>query len=218
MKYIIDTDKLPCNNGKNCTTCPFWSVDDTCEINEQVKKLPKYEERPHGEWISCSERLPEESGQYYVSGGDKVWICSFLIIPTFKGGWCNNVSNPVVEAWMPLPEPYKRGEAEMTREEADILRDLWRFSVSEKYTEKEIRDALDKAIEALKETPQWIPCSERLPEEYHSYLVTKLDTNPNGSTFTTLAYFYTEETGWDIDGVIAWMPFPKPYKKEGEAE
>ena len=47
----------------------------------------------------------------------------------------------------------------MTREEADILRDLWRFSVSEKYTEKEIRDALDKAIKALKqERPhgEWI--------------------------------------------------------------
>jgi Protein of unknown function (DUF551). len=79
---------------------PYW-----------VRTAPTVE-RPHGEWISCSERLPEESGQYYVSGGDKVWICSFLIIPTFKGGWCNNVSNPVVEAWMPLPEPYKRGEAE----------------------------------------------------------------------------------------------------------
>ncbi len=53
MKYIIDTDKLPCNNGKNCTTCPFWSVDDTCEITEQVKKLPKYEERSHGECSQC---------------------------------------------------------------------------------------------------------------------------------------------------------------------
>lgn len=80
-----------------------------CAIDMAIEAL---KERPHGEWISCSERLPEESGQYYVSGGDKVWICSFLIIPTFKGGWCNNVSNPVVEAWMPLPEPYKRGEAE----------------------------------------------------------------------------------------------------------
>lgn len=47
----------------------------------------------------------------------------------------------------------------MTREEADILRDLWRFSVSERYSDKEIREALDKAIEALKEQrPQgeWI--------------------------------------------------------------
>lgn len=64
-------------------------------------------------WIPCSERLPEKQGQYYVSGGDKVWICDFLIFSNFKGGWCNNVSNPVVEAWMPLPEPYeKEGENE----------------------------------------------------------------------------------------------------------
>ena len=74
---------------------PYW-----------VRKAPTVE-RPHGEWIPCSERLPEESGEYYVSGGDKVWICSFLIIPTFIGGWCNNVSNPVVEAWMELPKPYE---------------------------------------------------------------------------------------------------------------
>ena len=53
MKYIIDTDKLPCNNGKNCTTCPFWSIDDTCEIKEQVKMLPKYEEEQHGECNQC---------------------------------------------------------------------------------------------------------------------------------------------------------------------
>lgn len=67
--------------------------------------------RPAPEWIPCSERLPEKSGQYYVSGGDKVWVCKFLIIPTFTGGWCNDASNPVVQAWMPLPEPPKGGDA-----------------------------------------------------------------------------------------------------------
>lgn len=39
----------------------------------------------------------------------------------------------------------------MTREEVDILNDLWRFSVSDRYTDKEIRKAIDKAIEALKQ-------------------------------------------------------------------
>ena len=73
---------------------PYW-----------VRKAPTIE-RP--QWIPCSERLPEEQGQYYVSGGNKVWICDFLIFSNSKGGWCNNVSNPVVEAWMPLPEPYKK--------------------------------------------------------------------------------------------------------------
>ena len=93
MKVIIDIPEIPTNDKQR------WALANGTPY-------------AHGEWIPCSERLPEKSGQYYVSGGDKVWICSFLIIPTFKGGWCNNVSNPVVEAWMPLPEPYKRGEAE----------------------------------------------------------------------------------------------------------
>lgn len=62
--------------------------------------------QPEPRWIPCSEQLPEKSGQYYVSGGNKVWICEFLIIPNFIRGWCNDVSNPVVQAWMPFPEPY----------------------------------------------------------------------------------------------------------------
>ena len=69
-------------------------------------------------WIPCSEKLPKEQGQYYVSGEDKVWICDFLIFSNFKGGWCNNVSNPVVEAWMPLPEQYK-GKEYFTKEDSE---------------------------------------------------------------------------------------------------
>ena len=64
------------------------------------------------QWIPCSERLPKKSGQYYVSGGGKVWICEFLIIPNFTGGWCNNALDPIVQAWMPLPTPYKGGQEE----------------------------------------------------------------------------------------------------------
>ena len=76
-------------------------------IELEIGNLPSAQQ-----WISCSERLPEKPGQYYVSGGDKVWICEFLIIattniPNFIGGWCNDVANPVVQAWMPIPEPYR---------------------------------------------------------------------------------------------------------------
>lgn len=59
------------------------------------------------QWIPCSERLPKKSGQYYVSGGDKVWICEFLLIPNFVYGWCNDGANPAVQAWMLPPEPYR---------------------------------------------------------------------------------------------------------------
>lgn len=61
------------------------------------------------QWILCSERLPEESGEYltYVEyDGDKF----IAIDECFCGGilkeW-NCTPNYRVIAWMPLPEPYK---------------------------------------------------------------------------------------------------------------
>lgn len=75
------------------------------KFRQLIRNMPTI--TPEPKWIPCSERLPEKSGQYYVSGGDKVWVCKFLIIPTFTGGWCNDASNPVVQAWMPLSEPYR---------------------------------------------------------------------------------------------------------------
>ena len=75
--------------------------------NTKCESHPLSSAQPEQRWVPCEVRLPEKSGQYYVSGGDKVWICEFLIIPNFTGGWCNDARNPVVQAWMPLPEPYK---------------------------------------------------------------------------------------------------------------
>lgn len=68
------------------------------------------------------------------------------------------------------------------------------------------------AIEALKKS-EWIPCSERLPEEAGLYLV----------SMHRLGYPQREIDGfvrgkWERYGnnVIAWMPLPEEYKKEGE--
>ena len=42
----------------------------------------------------------------------------------------------------------------MTREEAiEILGELWRYEKTDKYTDSQIREALEKAIEALKNRP-----------------------------------------------------------------
>lgn len=116
MKYYIEIDDRDIERFRIDNPCKGSHGNCVLVLKDKYNMTIGFEllrDRPHGEWISCSERLPEESGEYYVSGGDKVWICSFLIIPTFKGGWCNNVSNPVVEAWMELPEPYKEeGEDE----------------------------------------------------------------------------------------------------------
>lgn len=61
-------------------------------------------------WISVKDRLPNESGYYLVCGNNTIWICEFLILCNMFGGWCNKAENPIVEAWMPLPRPYKEGD------------------------------------------------------------------------------------------------------------
>lgn len=54
-------------------------------------------------WIPCSERLPERNGYYLVTGRQGAvnkWLYQ-------DGYWYGKWT---VLAWMPLPEPYMRGE------------------------------------------------------------------------------------------------------------
>ena len=84
--------------------------------------------------------------------------------------------------------------------------------------------AVRKAFGALETEPQWIPCSERLPEadEYNGdvakyYLV----QNEYGDM---LVARYTHSDYWEqiyqlkpiSDEIVAWMPLPEPYKAESE--
>ena len=66
---------------------------------------------------------------------------------------------------------------------------------------------------------KWIPCSERMPEEMGTYLVT-LEYKEHGTGVTTL-WYHGKQFGWDLraaDVVIAWQPLPEPYKAESENE
>lgn len=88
---------------------------------------------------------------------------------------------------------------------------------------KEIREDL----KAVPPTQQWIPCSERLPKPWKSVLVTYIY---NGKRFVEESQYtgqydeqgnplfssYSDE--YKVSGayfqMIAWMPFPEPYKEE----
>lgn len=60
--------------------------------------------------------------------------------------------------------------------------------------------------------PQWIPCSERLPELKTECLITFLSWS-GYPVIDIDSYDYDGEDGWfsHMDKVIAWMPLPEPY-------
>ena len=68
-------------------------------------------------WVACSERLPEEDGNYLVQQDDgrinilhycKGWNCTYMDID--KTRWSNACERKNIIAWQPLPAPYKEGE------------------------------------------------------------------------------------------------------------
>lgn len=127
----------------------------------------------------------------------------------------------------------------MTREEASF----YLTNMDRKYMEEGMSEALDMAIKALSSSEKpnrWIPVSERLPEKIGEYLVAQ-KTSFSDYVYRSIAsyalnlhdvddydfadkkrpgwYEYDSEWGYyEIDGVIAWMPLPEPYKAEGKVQ
>lgn len=66
-------------------------------------------------WTPCSERLPEEKGEYLVTYHpcywDNVQQDIKVGIDSFRGktSWAKKKHRRVI-AWMPLPEPYKENK------------------------------------------------------------------------------------------------------------
>ena len=91
----------------------------------------------------------------------------------------------------------------------------------------------EEAIKSLPPAQQWIPCSERLPEEGELILLyfrpekdtphLRLQIGYLGShdvedydfqKIGVAQVWYTDKFYWSFDKVVAWMPLPKPYKGE----
>ena len=89
------------------------------------------------------------------------------------------------------------------------------------YLESEEVEAIKFLASDERPHGEWIPCSERLPEEIGDYLVTDYRGNVYCSSFDYILgekCFNYEDDGYPVedDTIVAWMPLPEPYRKEGE--
>ena len=105
----------------------------------------------------------------------------------------------------------------MTREEAIINLKLSQNRIGG--IKKEEWNALQMAIEALQTEAEWIPCSERLPEDGVAVLTTTENEEVDIDQVITDPFkerYFQSNTAYDNFQVIAWMPLPKPYREDGE--
>lgn len=75
----------------------------------------------------------------------------------------------------------------------------------------ETEEEQKKVIEHLKST-NWIPVSERLPEDDTTVLVTC--KTRRGTTFVRTGYCIYGSWHLNCEGVTAWQPLPEPYKED----
>ena len=98
----------------------------------------------------------------------------------------------------------------MTKDEAFEYVDHLMYSSPHESTEQVVAKKYysELLIEYIKNTPEWIPVWEKLPEENGWYLVTA--PNIDGEMEVWMSHFY--ETWFDAEESVAWMPLPKPYE------
>ena len=121
MGRLIDADKLKEELGKS------WAFENTLyDVCRIINEAPTIEVP---KWIPCSERLPEDSGDYLVRPSDNALddyseFEEIMIMPYDADceafGWWTSYFDPIslgfvdseftdfeVIAWMPLPKPYE---------------------------------------------------------------------------------------------------------------
>lgn len=107
-----------------------------------------------------------------------------------------------------------------------IDRDLAIMNVKDIHFRSNFREysALDEVMTMLYQMqdaepePQWIPCSERLPDKTDDYLCSYsgcaiVDICEYDAKRNEWGFFY--DGGWKVvSNVIAWLPLPEPYKEK----
>ena len=66
---------------------------------------------------------------------------------------------------------------------------------------------------------EWIPCSERLPDDDRTKVVTLANGNAEAGYYSNGDWWCVGDTiSLENPTVIAWMPLPEPYRAERKEE
>ena len=92
-----------------------YDITDIKEIasesfKESIQIVNELAEEYKGDWISCSERLPEEKGNYLVTCDDGTICIWWFVVDCNIKQWSMRLTTHKPIAWQPLPTPYKEGE------------------------------------------------------------------------------------------------------------
>ena len=79
-------------------------------MHMEVMKSEDVQPVMHGEWIPCSERLPENSNTVLITHKGGVSFGWYNGRYWGRGASTKHRLIKTVTAWMPLPEPYMKGE------------------------------------------------------------------------------------------------------------
>lgn len=113
VNIITDYLQYVRDNADNYDTENGWSLADLIDLSIKFSEVAEY----NNGWISVDDRLPEEMQRCLVT--QRIYVVpdhvdepdNFIGIKfntyTKQYGW---LSGQEVFAWMPLPEPYKKGE------------------------------------------------------------------------------------------------------------
>ena len=105
---MAETDLISRESAIVQVSKAIWDDAVAHDVKEVLKELPSVQPEPH--WIPCSERLPEEKGEYLVTinNGWSTWTGTDEYID--GRFWYHG--NDTVIAWQPLPEPFRKGADE----------------------------------------------------------------------------------------------------------
>ena len=91
--------------------CNYESNKWFSKMISEIEAIPSAD-RPQ-EWIPCSERLPTKAGHYLCSFNKPKRIDNIYVdLAYWTGGrWYGYLTNEI-NAWMPLPKPWKGADDE----------------------------------------------------------------------------------------------------------